>query len=93
MPYDMINTDSEFYEHNFYGLRKHFIKPRFCYRIIYSKIEIQIFDLISKFLKWTKNHFLFFKKIYLRIKWVKKYFFGEILRILSIFPYFVVAHP
>ena len=74
MPYDMINTGSEFYEHNFYGLRKHFIKPRFCYRIIYSKIEIQIFDLISKFSKWTKNHFLFFFKIYLQIKWVKKFF-------------------
>ena len=40
MPYDMINTDSEFYEHNFYGLRKHFIKPRFCYCIIYSKIRL-----------------------------------------------------
>ena len=68
MPYDMINTDSEFYEHNFYGLRKHFIKPRFCYRIIYSKIEIQIFDLISKFSKSTKNHVLFLKKNYLRIE-------------------------
>ena len=55
MPYDMVNTDSEFYEHNFYGLRKHFIKPRFCYRIIYSMIKVQIFDLISKFSKMDQK--------------------------------------
>ena len=93
MRHYMIHNDSEFYEHNFYGLRKHFIKPRFCYRIIYSKIEIQIFDLISKFSKWTENHVLIFLKNLFTNKMDKKNIFGKILRILSIFPYFVVAHP
>ena len=92
MTHHMVHTDSEFYEHNFYGLRKHFIKPRFCYRIIYSKIEIQIFDLILNFQNRPKIMFYFFLNLF-KNKMSKKNIFGEILRILSIFPYFVVAHP
>ena len=78
MAYAMINTDSEFYEHNFYGLRKHFIKPRFCYRIIYSKIEIQIFDLIFEFSKIDQKPCLnFLKKLFSNEKSKKKFFSAD----------------
>ena len=76
----MVHTDSKFYEHSFYGLRKHFIKPRFPYRIIYSMIKTQIFDLILKFSKIDQKSCLIFFQILFSNKMRRK----NIFRLISV---------